>query len=81
MAENTPKWCNAFLVMGNPGIQPIALIMTPSITKCITQNSKSNLFVYFCPPLDFSHDHSHNAVFEGGGQGEKLLVGGDIVIP
>jgi len=40
-----------------------------------------HLFVYFCPAFDLGHDHSHDASFEGGGQGEELLVGGDVLVP
>ncbi len=46
-----------------------------------SQGWTSYLFVYFGPAFDLGYDHSHDASSEGGGEGEELLVGGDVLIP
>lgn len=47
----------------------------------LAQLSISYLFVYFGPAFDLGHNHSHDASSEGGGEGEELLVGRDVLIP
>lgn len=62
-----------------PSQAPLARPVT--VTAKSSLHTRTYLFMYFGPVLNFSYYHSHNGTSVGCSKGKELLVGRDITIP